>query len=135
MLPTGRERGKDQSRQSPESPRANRENPGKNRESPKMDKKGQKRKDKSRLAKTPRLMKPPCLVALEFSIATTQSQNTSAGQVSIFLAHRLGGEVETHQCIWFSRPNIWLKKAHGLAHQTTLFCEKESPATLENGLV
>ena len=38
---------------------------------------------------------------------------------SVALALRLGGEVETQRCIWFSRPNIWLKEAQGLAHQKT----------------
>ena len=35
---------------------------------------------------------------------------------SVFLALCLCGAFETHQCIWFTRPNIWLK-AQGLAHE------------------
>ena len=45
------------------------------------------------------------------------SASVRLASIECLLGHRLGGEVETHQCIWFSRPNIWQKKAQGLAHQ------------------
>ena len=53
---------------------------------------------------------------LSYSVAGRGVVKLSLRSASV-LAHRLGREVETPQCIWFSRRNFWLKKAHGFAHQ------------------
>ena len=47
----------------------------------------------------------------------------------MFLQHR-GAHAETHQCIWFSRPEIWLKKAQSLASHSSgppLRCPPSKP--------